>query len=276
MSMVNDRPAPTARPSSSSARSGERVAMSQGDADSDAMPRRLDMILRALPDAELGSLIARMGIQIDPGKRIDTPSQVARALVGIPDVRDPARLAASSRELLHRIAEGGGSLVVPSLPAGLEPLLGRGVVFARKVDHGIELVLPTAFLLQLKSWEGRTRAPCAPCSRRPRSRPCRRSRRSTSAGPRRRRSPSRSSPRGRASATRRGSRRRSRSCRPWSAGSSSPSRPSAARSTRRSCSTSSASRSACAARAASRRPAAARASRSSAAPSSSRSTPTGT
>ena len=95
-----------------------------------------------------------MGIQIDPGKRIDTPSQVARALVGIPDVRDPARLAASSRELLHRIAEAGGSLVVPSLPAGLEPLLGRGVVFARKVDQGIELVLPTAFLLQLKSWEG--------------------------------------------------------------------------------------------------------------------------
>ena len=42
----------------------------------------------------------------------------------------------------------------PSLPVGLEPLLARGVVFGRKVEHGIELVLPTAFLLQLKSWEG--------------------------------------------------------------------------------------------------------------------------
>ncbi len=95
-----------------------------------------------------------MGIRIDPGKRIDVPSQVARALVGIPDVRDTSRLSASSRELLHRIAEAGGALRVPTLPAGLEPLLARGVVFGRKVGHGIELVLPTAFLLQLKSWEG--------------------------------------------------------------------------------------------------------------------------
>ncbi|APR79408.1 Hypothetical protein A7982_04755 [Minicystis rosea] len=118
------------------------------------MARRLDVILRALPDSELNALIGRMGIRVDPGKRIDTPSQAARALVGIPDVRDTSRLSASSRELLHRIAEAGGSLIVPSLPAGLEPLLARGVVFGRRIDHGIELVLPTAFLLQLKSWEG--------------------------------------------------------------------------------------------------------------------------
>ena len=47
-------------------------------------------------------------------------------------------------------------LLVPSLPAGLEPLLARGVVFGRKGDaqRSIELVLPTAFLLLLKSWEG--------------------------------------------------------------------------------------------------------------------------
>ena len=111
------------------------------------------MILRSLPESELLSLIARMGIRIDAGKRIDAPSQAARALVGIPDVRDTSRLSAGSRELLHRIAEAGGALQVPSLPAGLEPLLGRGVVFGRKVEHGFELVLPTAFLVQLKSWE---------------------------------------------------------------------------------------------------------------------------
>ena len=99
-----------------------------------------------------------MGIPVDAGKRIDPPAQAARALVGIPDVRDTSRLSTSSRELLHRIAEAGGVLLVPSLPAGLEPLLARGVVFGRKTgaasSRSIELVLPTAFLLQLKSWEG--------------------------------------------------------------------------------------------------------------------------
>ncbi|HVY45272.1 MAG TPA: hypothetical protein VHB21_05305, partial [Minicystis sp.] len=119
----------------------------------DASPRRLDAILRALPESELSNLISRMGIRIDPAKRIDTPSQVARALVGNPDIRDVSRLSAPSRELLHRIAEAGGLLTVPSLPAGLEPLVARGVVFGRRGAHGFELVLPTAYLLQLKSWE---------------------------------------------------------------------------------------------------------------------------
>ena len=32
-------------------------------------------------------------------------------------------------------------------------LLARGVVYARKGGSGIELVLPIAFLVQLKSWE---------------------------------------------------------------------------------------------------------------------------
>lgn len=135
--------------------SGERArADAASDAGEEGAPRRLDVILRALPESELASLIKRMAIRIDPAKRIDTPSQVARSLVGLPDVRDTSRLSASSRELLHRIAEAGGSLLVPSLPAGLEPLLMRGVVFGRKDEQGIELVLPTAFLLQLKSWEG--------------------------------------------------------------------------------------------------------------------------
>jgi hypothetical protein len=150
MNMVNERPGNAGR--SPSAGSGEREAASTEDTDASA--RRLDVILRALPETELNALIGRMGIRVDPGKRIDTPSQAARSLVGIPDVRDTSRLSTSSRELLHRIAEAGGSLVVPSVPAGLEPLVARGVVFGRRTELGIELVLPTAFLLQLKSWEG--------------------------------------------------------------------------------------------------------------------------
>lgn len=122
--------------------------------DLDGPLRRLDQILRALPTSELNALIRRLGIRIDPQKRIDQPSQVARALVGIPDVRDPSRLQPSSRELLYRVAEAGGTLVVPSLPSGLEPLLGRGILYARKIDAGIELVLPIAFLVQIKPWEG--------------------------------------------------------------------------------------------------------------------------
>jgi hypothetical protein len=154
MSMGNERARHVAE--AASARSGERAATSHEEVaeEGDAFPRRLDAILRALPASELSSLIGRMGIRVDPTKRIDTPSQAARALVGNPDVRDTSRMSAASRELLHRIAEAGGTLVVPTLPAGLEPLLARGVVFGRRLDHGIELVLPIAFLLQLKSWEG--------------------------------------------------------------------------------------------------------------------------
>ncbi|MBK8255946.1 MAG: hypothetical protein IPK82_25175 [Polyangiaceae bacterium] len=116
--------------------------------------RRLTDILQALPSAELESLISRMGIRIDASKRIDPPAQVARALVALPDVRDPIRLPAASRELMYRIAEAGGLLRVPTLPAGLDTLVHRGMVFGRKGSRGFELVLPTAFLLQLKSWEG--------------------------------------------------------------------------------------------------------------------------
>jgi hypothetical protein len=133
--------------------SGSNRAADRDDAG-EAPLRRLTDILRALPESELRALISRMGIRIDSAKRIDPPSQVARVLVGIPDVRDPSRLAPASRELLHRVAEAGGSLIVPALPVGLEALVARGVVYARKVERGIELVLPTAFLVQLKSWEG--------------------------------------------------------------------------------------------------------------------------
>jgi hypothetical protein len=111
-------------------------------------------VLRALPASELDALISRLGIRIDPAKRLDPPSQVARLLVTLPETRDPSRLPTASVELLHRVAEARGSLFVPALPAALEPLLARGLVFARGEKGHIELVLPTAYLIQLRSWEG--------------------------------------------------------------------------------------------------------------------------
>lgn len=114
--------------------------------------RRLSNIVRALPDTELSSLIKRLSIRIDPQKRIDVPNQVARVLVGTPDVRDPSRLPAACQELLHRVAEAQGLLIVPSLPAGFEPLMAKGILFARRAAAGIELVLPYAYLVQLPSW----------------------------------------------------------------------------------------------------------------------------
>jgi hypothetical protein len=117
--------------------------------------RRLETILRALPEKELGALVARMGIRIDAKKRIDGPAQIARALVRLPELREPSRLPTASEELLRRVAEANGSLHVSGLPNGIELLVRRGVVYARMSGDGrIELVLPTAFLVQLRSWEG--------------------------------------------------------------------------------------------------------------------------
>jgi len=127
------------------------------DADHEFSPvgaRRLDAILRALPAKELKALIGRIGIRVDKRKRIDAAAQVARALVRLPDVREPSRLPPVSAELLRRIAESNGSLMSTALPAGLEVLVRRGIVYAHMSDQGIELMLPTAFLVQMKSWEG--------------------------------------------------------------------------------------------------------------------------
>lgn len=119
--------------------------------------RRLDAIVRALPESELASLIRRVGIRIDHQKRIDVPSQVARSLVGIPDVREPSRLPVASQELIHRVAEANGILEVTTLPAGFEVLMGKGILFGRRVTtregaDGFALVLPNAYLVQLPSW----------------------------------------------------------------------------------------------------------------------------
>ena len=115
---------------------------------------RLVDVLRALPAKELNSLIERLGVRIDAAKRLDTPSQVARALVALPDLREPARLPSAAVDLLPRVAEAKGTLIVSAVPPSLEPLLARGLMFARAAGSAVELVLPTAHLLQLRSWEG--------------------------------------------------------------------------------------------------------------------------
>jgi hypothetical protein len=111
-------------------------------------------VLRQLPEAELDSLISRLKIKVDEAKRIDVPSQVARLLLQLPELRDPSLLPGPTRELLHRVAEAGGVLAARSLPAAVEPLVARGIVFVRSRNTGVELLLPIAYLLQLKPWEG--------------------------------------------------------------------------------------------------------------------------
>lgn len=117
---------------------------------------RLTDVLRQLPPRELSSLIDRLEIVVDEAKRIDVPAQVARALVLMPEARDPAAyLPAASCELLYRIAESRGSLLLEALPQAVGPLVHRGVVFARGApDDQVELILPVAHLVQLRTWQG--------------------------------------------------------------------------------------------------------------------------
>jgi len=111
-------------------------------------------VLRQLPERELGSLIARLKIRIDEAKRIDVPSQVARMLLQLPEMRDAGILPGPTRELLYRVAEARGVLFAQTLPPAVEPLVARGIVFIRGRDKGVELLLPIAHMLQLRSWEG--------------------------------------------------------------------------------------------------------------------------
>jgi len=115
---------------------------------------RLVDVLRVLPDRELESLIARLKIRTDEAKRIDVPSQVARMLLQLPEIRDTSLLPGPTRELLYRIAEAKGVLLASALPPAVEPLVARGIVFVRGAQRGVELLLPIAFMLQLRSWEG--------------------------------------------------------------------------------------------------------------------------
>lgn len=115
---------------------------------------RLVDVLRVLPERELESLIARLRIRTDEAKRIDVPSQVARMLLQLPEIRDTSLLPGPTRELLYRIAEAKGVLLAGALPPAVEPLVARGIVFVRGAQRGVELLLPIAYMLQLRSWEG--------------------------------------------------------------------------------------------------------------------------
>src|SRR4051812_31305833 len=115
---------------------------------------RLIDVLRQLPERELGSLIARLKIRIDEAKRIDVPSQVARMLLQLPEMRDAGILPGPTRELLYRVAEARGVLAAQTLPPAVEPLVARGIVFIRGRDKGVELLLPIAHMIQLRAWEG--------------------------------------------------------------------------------------------------------------------------
>jgi len=128
--------------------------MARPNVSAPSRPIRLVDVLRQLPEAELGSLIRRLKIRVDEAKKIDIPSQVARLLLQLPELRDPTILPGPTRELLYRVAESGGVLAARSLPAAVEPLVARGVVYVRGRGTGVELLLPIAFLLHVKPWEG--------------------------------------------------------------------------------------------------------------------------
>ena len=132
--------------------------VSHNTQSSPASPRRritLLELLRLLPESELLSVAKRLKIKLDPRKRIDPPTQLAKALIALRDLRDPSRFPPDSRALLLRIAEQGGVLVVDALPSAVQPLMASATVFVRATDDDqLELVLPIAFLLQLRTWEG--------------------------------------------------------------------------------------------------------------------------
>jgi hypothetical protein len=65
---------------------------------------RLVDVLRVLPERELESLIARLKIRTDEAKRIDVPSQVARMLLQLPEIRDTSLLRAAAADRLHAAA----------------------------------------------------------------------------------------------------------------------------------------------------------------------------
>lgn len=111
-------------------------------------------VLRALPKKDFTALIRRVDASVDPAKRIDVPSQVARTLLMAPELREPSRLGRPGAELLVRLAEAGGRLTLDAAPPGLDALVDRGLVFPQKTEDGIEIILPIAFLLQMKSWAG--------------------------------------------------------------------------------------------------------------------------
>lgn len=114
----------------------------------------LVQVLRGLPKKDFQALIRRIDAAVDPAKRIDVPSQVARVLLTSSELREPARLGRASADLMVSLAVSGGKLVVEAEPPGLDPLVKRGLVFVKKVKGGFEIIFPVAFMLQMKAWDG--------------------------------------------------------------------------------------------------------------------------
>ncbi len=132
-----------------------------GSSESTTPPARaskalgLEEVLGLLPPKELKAIITGLSLRVDTSKRIGVAAQVARALLSLPEARDPSHLPAPARELLHRIIEARGVLKVKALPAAVEPLVAKGLVFARAAEDGrVELLLPIAYIVQMASWEG--------------------------------------------------------------------------------------------------------------------------
>ncbi len=209
---------------------------------------RLVDILRQLPEREIASLVARLGIAVDKAKRIDVPSQVARALLMLPEARDPSQLPGPTRELLYRIAESRGSLLVEALPAPVEPLVASAALSSRAGPRTpSSCCFPSPTCARCAPGKARIRAACARSSPSRARRWPAASRRTTWGAPRRRRWRYRWSRRGRCSAIPRRSRRKWNRSRRSSASCCARSRRSAARWIPRSFWTWSASRCACAA-----------------------------
>ena len=89
--------------------------------------------MRLLPARELQAIVEGLRIDIDRAKRIDPPAQVARALVCLPEARDPSCLPATAQQLLHRIVEARGVLRVEALPSAVE-IRGKWI----DIDYDLE------------------------------------------------------------------------------------------------------------------------------------------
>jgi hypothetical protein len=127
------------------------------DSHGDSSPwveRRLEAMLRSFDDPALRALASRIGVRIDPAKRIDGVTQVARAIVQAPEIREPSSLGAPAAALFHAVAAARGTLRVGAVPQGLDVLVSHGFLFARRDAQGLELLMPTAVLGQVSSGSG--------------------------------------------------------------------------------------------------------------------------
>ncbi|HTM46322.1 MAG TPA: hypothetical protein VL137_15285, partial [Polyangiaceae bacterium] len=124
-----------------------------------AQPQRawpLVQLLSAITPGRREELISWLRVRVDPAKRIDATLQLARAIIASPQARDSALLSSESRQLLQRVAQGGGQLWVEKIPNGAEELMDLGLLFATALAEvgGTALQMPIGVLLQLRSYDG--------------------------------------------------------------------------------------------------------------------------